>query len=73
MLASNFDAMINEIIAHRKELEARLIEIQRMQEYLTKLLATMSDGGPQRSKMFSVCLTHESGSIVTRHKVRSMR
>ena len=44
VLASNFDVMIKEIVAHRKELETRLIEIQRLQEYLTKLLTTMSDG-----------------------------
>lgn len=44
VLASNFDVMIKEIIAHRKLLETQLIEIQRLQEYLTKLLTTMSDG-----------------------------
>ena len=44
VLASNFDVMIKEIIAHRKELETRLNELQRLQEYLAKLLATMSDG-----------------------------
>ena len=44
VLASNFDVMINEIIAHRKELETRLREIQHLQEYLAKLLTTMSDG-----------------------------
>ena len=30
-------------------------------------------GGPQRSKAVSVCLTHESGSIATRHSVRRTR
>ena len=44
VLASNFDVMIKEIIGHRKELEIQLIEIQRLQQYLAKLLATMSDG-----------------------------
>ena len=43
-LASNFDTMMKEIIAHREELETQLAKIQHLQEYLTKLLTTMSDG-----------------------------
>ena len=43
-LASDFDTMMKEVIAHRKELETQLVKIQHLQEYLTKLLTTMSDG-----------------------------
>ena len=44
VLASNFDAMIREIIAHREQLEKQLLEIKRLQRYTEKLLTTMSDG-----------------------------
>ena len=35
--------------------------------------ANISEGAPQRSKVFSVCLTQESGSIAMRHKRPSTR
>ena len=44
VLASNFDVMIREIIAHREQLEKQLLEIKRLQRYTEKLLTTMSDG-----------------------------
>jgi two-component system sensor histidine kinase AtoS len=44
VLASNFDVMIREIIAHREQLEKRLLEIKRLQRYTEKLLTTMNDG-----------------------------
>lgn len=44
VLASNFDTMIREIIAHREQLEKQLLEIKRLQRYTEKLLTTMSDG-----------------------------
>ena len=44
VLASNFDAMIREIIAHREQLEKQLQEIKQLQRYTEKLLTTMSDG-----------------------------
>ena len=44
VLASNFDVMIREIIAHRQQLEKQLLEIKRLQRYTEKLLTTMSDG-----------------------------
>ena len=44
VLASNFDVMIREIIAHREQLENQLLEIKQMQRYTEKLLTTMSDG-----------------------------
>ena len=44
VLASNFAAMIREIIAHREQLEKQLKEIKRLQRYTEKLLTTMSDG-----------------------------
>ena len=36
-------------------------------------LANISDGAPQRSKIDSVCRTHESGDSDTRHSVFSTR
>jgi nitrogen fixation/metabolism regulation signal transduction histidine kinase len=44
VLASNFDVMIREIIAHREQLETQLLEIKRLQRYTEKLLTTMNDG-----------------------------
>ncbi len=44
VLASNFDVMIREIIAHRQQLETQLLEIKRLQRYTEKLLTTMNDG-----------------------------
>jgi two-component system sensor histidine kinase AtoS len=44
VLASNFDAMIREIIAHREQLEKQLLEIKQLQRYTEQLLTTMSDG-----------------------------
>lgn len=44
VLATNFDVMIREIIAHREQLENQLIEIKRLQRYTEQLLTTMSDG-----------------------------
>jgi len=44
ILASNFSFMIQEIIAHREQLEQQLTEIKRLQRYSEKLLTTMSDG-----------------------------
>jgi two-component system sensor histidine kinase AtoS len=44
VLASNFDVMIREIIAHRQQLEKQLLEIKRLQRYTEKLLTTMNDG-----------------------------
>lgn len=44
VLAENFAAMIQEIVAHRGQLERQLQEIKRLQEYTQKLLTTMSDG-----------------------------
>lgn len=44
LLASNFSAMIREILAHREQLERQLAEIKRLQRYTEKLLTTMGDG-----------------------------
>ena len=44
VLASNFDVMIREVIAHREQLEKQLLEIKRLQHYTEKLLTTMNDG-----------------------------
>ena len=44
VLASNFDVMIREIIAHREQLEIQLLEIKQLQRYTEKLLTTMNDG-----------------------------
>ncbi len=44
VLAANFKTMIAEILAHREQLENRLVEIQRLQRYAERLLTTMSDG-----------------------------
>jgi two-component system sensor histidine kinase AtoS len=44
VLAGNFSAMVREILAHREQLETRLIEIKRLQRYMEKLLTTMNDG-----------------------------
>ena len=44
ILATNFDSMIAEIVAHRSQLEQQLAEIKRLQKYTTQLLTTMSDG-----------------------------
>ncbi|MGD9065904.1 MAG: ATP-binding protein, partial [Desulfobacterales bacterium] len=44
VLASNFDVMIREIVAHRQQLETQLREIKRLQRYTEKLLTTMNDG-----------------------------
>ena len=44
VLATNFDVMIREIIAHREQLETQLLEIIRLQRYTEKLLTTMNDG-----------------------------
>ena len=44
VLATNFDVMIREIIAHRQQLEKQLLEIKRLQRYTEKLLTTMNDG-----------------------------
>jgi two-component system sensor histidine kinase AtoS len=44
ILASNFSFMIQEILAHREQLEQQLKEIKRLQHYTEKLLTTMGDG-----------------------------
>lgn len=44
VLAGNFNEMIGEILAQREQLEERLSEIRRLQQYTQKLLTTMSDG-----------------------------
>jgi len=44
ILASNFSAMIQEILDHRKQLEWQLTEIKRLHLHTEKLLTTMSDG-----------------------------
>jgi two-component system sensor histidine kinase AtoS len=44
VLAANFTTMIQEILAHREQLEQQLEEIKRLQHYTEKLLTSMGDG-----------------------------
>ena len=44
ILAANFFQMIREILARRQELELKLAEISRLQQYREKVLTTMADG-----------------------------
>lgn len=44
VLAENFSSMIREILLQRLQLESHLAEITDLQNYLNKLLTTMSDG-----------------------------
>ncbi len=44
ILASNFSAMIQEILDHREQLEWQLMEIKRLHQQTEKLLTAMSDG-----------------------------
>ncbi len=43
-LARNFNRMVDEILQHRKELEARLAEIASLKRYTDYVLASMSNG-----------------------------
>lgn len=56
VLATNFSIMTSEILAHQKQQEKQLTEIQRLQNYTEKLMTTMADG------LLSVDM---SGSIAT--------
>ncbi len=56
VLATNFSIMTREILAHQKQQEQQLKEIQRLQNYTEKLMSTMADG------LLSVDM---SGSIAT--------
>jgi two-component system sensor histidine kinase AtoS len=44
ILASNFSFMIQQILAHKQQLENQLIEIKQLQQYAEKILDTMNDG-----------------------------
>jgi two-component system sensor histidine kinase AtoS len=44
ILATNFSFMIQEILAQKQQLENQLKEIQQLQQYAEKILATMGDG-----------------------------
>ena len=57
ILATNFNTMIAEIVAHRSQLEQQLVEIKRLQKYTAQLLTTMSDG------LLSITLTGEFSTI----------
>ncbi len=57
ILATNFNTMIAEIVAHRSQLEQQLVEIKRLQKYTEQLLTTMGDG------LLSITLTGEISTI----------
>ncbi|WP_300456750.1 ATP-binding protein [Desulfobacula sp.] len=44
ILASNFSAMIREILVQKQQLENQLKQIKHLQQYAEKILATMNDG-----------------------------
>lgn len=44
ILASHFSSMIQDIVAHKEQLQQRLIEIRQLQKYSEKILDTMGDG-----------------------------
>jgi len=44
ILASNFSSMIQEVLSQKQLLETQLNEIQQLQHYSEKILATMNDG-----------------------------
>lgn len=44
ILATNFSFMIQEILAQKQQLENQVKEIQQLQQYAEKILATMGDG-----------------------------